>query len=458
MRKLSITIILFLTLSPLLGLSLSECKQLALQHNQTYKSQQELSQAAAAQQKSAFTDFLPQLSASGGYLHSNEKYSYTTPDLALPVADAEGNIIIVTDAAGNPVLDANGEVIVENWAILPSQELEFGKEDIYLASLNLTQPIFTGGKLREKYKISKYSREISAAESELSRQALLVKTEKYFWRVISLQAQVKLADEYRAAVDKHLADLQHYLDEGVITPNTVLQAQVKQNEAELLQVKAQNGLQLATFALNQVLGRPLASELELSGNLSAKAASESPAALRPELEIMQNMVNVSSSIKRVAWSNYLPNIVLNASYSWLNPNPYNSLQEEFGSDWQVGIMAELKLFGWNKRGFQLAAAEHQRRAAQHKLQETAELIALEQSQAQYSLQEASKQLEITARSVQQAAENLQAVEDKFQEGLVKSSEVLDAQVLWQKAKADDITAKTEYQIANIKSQKATGNL
>jgi outer membrane protein TolC len=458
MRKLQSTIIILLALSYLGGLNLPECKRMALQNNQAHKSQQELTQAAAAQQKSAFTDFLPQLSASGGYLRTNKKFSYSTPDLALPVTDAQGNVIFVTDAEGNPVLDSNGEVIVENWAILPSQDLEFGEEEIYLASLNLTQPIFTGGKLLEKYKISKYSQEISAAQSDLSRQELLVKTEKYFWRVISLQSKVKLADQYKAAVDKHVADLRHYLDEGVITPNILLEAQVKQNEAELLQIKAQNGLQLATFALNQLLGRPLASDLKLSGNLDEITIKQSEGVVRPELEIMQNMVNISSSLKRVARSNYLPNIVLNASYNWLNPNPYNSLQEEFGSDWQVGIMAELKLFGWNKRGFQLAASEHQQRAAQHKLQETEELIALEQSKAQYSLQEAAKKVELTRKSVQQAAENMQAVEDKFQAGLAKSSEVLDAQALWQQAVAEEISAKTEYQIENIKSRKAAGIL
>ncbi len=458
MKKIITTVIAIFTLSSLFSLSLEECKQLALQNNRNYKSSLEIKSAAESGTKAAFTDFLPKVTATGSYTKMNEKFSMTTPDLALPIADAQGNVIIMTDENGNPILDANGNVIVENWAVLPSQELKIGKEDIYLASVNLTQPIFTGGKLLEKYKISKYSREIAESTSKLSRQELLLKTEEYFWRVISLEAKADLADKYKAAVEQHVNDLKNYLNEGVITPNTLLQGEIKLNEAELMQLKVKNGLQLSKYALNQLLGRDLEAELKLEGNLDELHSIPTNKEIRPEITALENAVKISKSAKRVALGNYLPNIALNASYFWANPNPYNGFEEEFGKDWTVGIMAEMQLFSWNKRGFRLAQLEHQKRAAQYSLEETKELISLEIIQAKQHFNEAKDKLLITAKAVKQTEKNLETNKDKFAEGLAKSSDVLDAQTLWQKAVSENISAKTEYQIEYTKLQKAMGNL
>ncbi|MCK4956369.1 MAG: TolC family protein [Candidatus Cloacimonetes bacterium] len=461
MKKSSILIsILILFQTFLVGMNLDECREQTLQNNRSLKIEKENRKSAKLTVKSAITDFLPKVSATGAYSKMNEKFKISTSDLALPVADAAGNVIIIKDADGNAVLDENGKVIVQNWAIMPGQELELGKENIFIGSVNLTQPIFVGGKLFEKYQITKYAEEIAESTEDLTRQQLLLKTDEYFWRVISLYEKVKLANDYKIAVDKHVEDLQNYLNEGVITSNSMLKALVVQNEAELKVMKANNGKKLSELAINQLIGNELEADVQFEGSLDEQiqAVPTYNKEARAELKMLNSAVKITKSAKRIAWGQYLPNIIFNGSCFWLNPNPYNNLEEEVGNDWTVGIVAEMELFGWNKRGFTLAKAEHRKKAAEYELKEAQELISMQMIQEKYKQEEALKKVVLTNTGVQQAKENLQVTNDKFKEGLATSSAVLDAQTLWQKAVSENIDAKTEYQIQNTRLQKALGCL
>jgi outer membrane protein TolC len=178
---------------------------------------------------------------------------------------------------------------------------------------------------------------------------------------------------------------------------------------------------------------------------------------REEIKIAEQNVAIAKSFKSIAFSRYLPNIIAYSDLHWTNPNPYNSLEEEFGRSWQIGVTAQMEIFHWNERGFENKSAQHKQKAAEYMLKDVSEKILVEIKKSKLELQEAWKRTEITTRSLQQSEENLRIVHEKFAEGLLKSSDLLDAQILWQKAHSDNIDARSDYNLSYYAYQKALGN-
>lgn len=463
MKNITITSVFLLVAGCLLAapLSLAQCRQMALDHNQSVRAAQERTTAAADHQRSAFTHFLPRVSAEAVYQQMHNDLEYKTPDLALPVADAQGNIVIVTDPSGNPVLDPNGNPIVQNWALLPSQTLKIGNTHNYLAAVTVTQPLFTGGKLLEQYKTAGYEKNSVMESERLTRQQVVYQTDQRYWQVVSLKEKVDLATSYQATVQAHVTDLQNYREEGFITDNDLLKAQVKLEQANLTVLQATNGLTLATMALNQLLGNDLDAALEVADSLTTSQnhiPDASGTKSRPEIALLQNGIKTAASLQRISISRYLPNIALEGSYLWANPNPYNSFADEFGDDWTIGVVAQWDIFHWNERGFDTAAIAHQKRALQYQLDELDELTDLEIHQARQQVNEDKQAIVSANKAVTQAQKNLTMYQDRFSEGLATSTDVLDAQTLWLETRSSLIEAQTNLQLHYTALAKAMGSL
>ncbi|MBN2281499.1 MAG: TolC family protein [Candidatus Marinimicrobia bacterium] len=443
-------------------LTLDQCHQLALKNNYEIKIAREEVQAAEHNVKSSRTLFLPKFSFTGTYLHNDESIKYRIDEMALPVGNADGTfrpdqLTTLTDAAGNLV------PYPMNWVHIPSTDLTFGQKDLYLLNLGLVQPLFTGGKILQQYKISQSTAKISKAQKWLTDSDVLLQTSELFWKIVSIEEKVILAESYVALIEDHLTILNNYLGEGIITSNELLKAMVRLNEAKMNLLKAQNGRDLAKMALCRHLGLPIDSTIELKTEkmddysvIDNQYSGDEFANQRNELKMLQESVNITKSMEQVALSGYLPNLVLTGNYTTLNPNPYNSLKEEFGGGWNVGLSAQFDIFSWNERGHKVASARHTRKAAEQKLEDTQNLIKLDIQQSVYKVNEIVRQIRLAESTLSQAEKNLQITRDNFREGIATSTDVLDAQILWQRANSELIDSNSEYQINLAKYYKAIG--
>jgi len=246
------------------------------------------------------------------------------------------------------------------------------------------------------------------------------------------------------------SQVQNAYDAGVTTQNDLLKVQVKLNEAELMSFKAKNGVHLATMALNQIIGEPIESSIALPVTLSEipyvpydSTKVQEYIENRPEVLILKQEMEIKQSLTKIEQSRYFPNIALQASANYQNPNPYDSFEADFGHNWQVGIVAQWELFDFNARKHTISATKHQQQSTQLILEQSKELFELEIKQAELQYKEALKRIQLSEKSVSQAEENLRITQNRFDEGMCKSSDVLEAQVSWLNAKTELIEAQTD---------------
>jgi outer membrane protein TolC len=132
------------------------------------------------------------------------------------------------------------------------------------------------------------------------------------------------------------------------------------------------------------------------------------------------------------------------------------LATEFGSDYNIGVVCNIPIFHFGDRKHTLSAARHELETASLKLEETNELLVLQLQQAVYKYGESITKTEYAVLALEQASQNLSYTEDNFKEGVLKTTELLEAQVLWQKAYSELIDARTDQKMSASNLKKITG--
>lgn len=464
-------------------LNLEECRKLVLEHNQKIKVARVQVDAADALKKAAFTQYLPNFSINGAYTHMNKEFQLLSKDLFLPVVpysaiDAStgglsqalytnpslaSSTFVINPATGTVATDASGNPVFQKYTYLPASESKFGIENLFVINGGFTQPVYLGGKIRETNRIAAYTKQIAEQNLSLTQNELMYSLEEAYWRVVSLKEKVRMAKSYGEMLKRLVADLENIHSEGIITNNDLLKAKLKLSESELLVLKANNGMELSKMVLCQMIGVAYSSSFQVAdslvspdGGLITYTESESSVEGRPELKILEKSVDLAESGVNLMRSRYLPNIIMNAGYLSTNPDPYNGLKEEFGSDWSVGAVVNIPLFHFGDKKHTLAAARFEQQAAEEKLDETRELMTLQLQQAVYQYNESVKKTEFAALALNQAKENMDFTNDNFSEGMAKTTDVLEAQVLWQKAYSELIDSETEQRMSVCNLKKVTG--
>ena len=485
MRTWFIGILLLVSTNTLIAqveksLTLTTCRKMAIEQNSKIQQARKHQQALQSLTQSVRTQYFPKASFTGGYLRTNKDFQLLNEDIFLPVvphevyqngiASLQSNpellqeAVVTKDFFGQqvPVLDEDGNPLFKQYAYLPKDEVSFGLQNLFLLNVGITQPLYTGGRIRTLVDIAESTSSLFDAKKQMTEQEVILQTDEYFWQVVSLQEKVKLTRKYKKMVDSLIYDLENLHEEGILTRNEVLKAKVKRNSIILKLTKSENGLTLARMALNQTLGLPLDTTLGFtysSTNTPAKPKPiEEQEVDRPEIQMASQSIKIADGAVNLMRARFFPNIVMTANYSFMNPNPYDGLTKSFGGDWNVGVMMTMPIYHWGEKKHTLQAARYEKEAAESKYEEVQELINLEIAKASFKYEEAQKRLELTTSSLEQAEENLNITQDNFEEGLVRSTEVLEAQALWQEAYAGKIEAETDVHVAHSILQKARGQL
>lgn len=465
------------------GYSLEDCKRLAKEHNQKIKIAEEQKGTAEELRKATFTEFLPNFSINGTYARLTKDYQLLKKDMFLPVVpytaiDATtgglsrtalsnpaiaASTFIINPLTGQILTDASGNPVFKNYSYLPASATKLNFKNVYAGNAGFTQPVFMGGKIIQMNRIARLNEQMSKDNTILAEDEVGYDVEEAYWRVISLNEKVRLADRYRTMLKQLVGDLENYRKEGIITDNDLLKAKVKLSEIELMHLKASNGCELSKMALCQVTGIEYNISVIFSDTLSFNIGTTETDSLpvfnlsdRPEIRMLNKGVDIADAGVSLMKSRYLPNIALSAGNLVMNPNPYRGFADEFGSDWTVGVVFNFPIFHFGEKVRTLKAAQHERNVAQLKLEETGELITLQVRQSEFRYKESAKKTELSALSLDQARESLKMASDNFAEGRLRTTDILEAQAEWEKAVSELIDARTEQLLSFSNLKKVKG--
>ena len=464
-------------------LSLDSCRALALANNKDLLISNEKISAAHYQRKAAFTNYLPNFSATGAYMRNQKEFSLLNNDqkaalsglgtnLAGPIQQAATEIgtahpelkPLIASLSGKlgaalPALDQAGNSLVD--------ALRTDTRNVYAGALTLTQPLYMGGKIRAYNKITKYAEELAQEQHHGGMQEVIMSTDQAYWQVISLVNKKKLAEGYLKLLQQLDSDVEKMINEGVATKADGLSVRVKVNEAEMTLTKVEDGLSLARMLLCQLCGIDLSSPITLADenmedipllttdpHFDLSTAYEN----RPEIRSLELATQIYKQKVNVTRAEHLPSIALMGNYMVTNPSVFNSFENKFKGMWNVGVMVQIPIWHWGEGIYKTRAAKAEARIAQYQLQDAREKIELQVNQAAFKVKEAGKKLVMSSKNMEKAEENLRYATLGFKEGVIATSNVLEAQTAWLSAHSEKIDAQIDVKLTEIYLKKSLGTL
>lgn len=447
------------------SLTLDSCRSLALQNNKNIKIAQWQEDAALNLHRAAGTASLPRIEIEGSYIHTPHKTSLLSSSDKDAVRSLGGTIEEslkqllpqLPDNILSPPLNEIGNSIID--------ALTLDTRNIFVASLTVTQPIYTGGRITAYKKLTHLAQSIAKNNSEGTRQDIIQESDQAYWSVVSLTYKEQLATSYITLTSELYNNVEKFKEQGMATTADLLKVNVRLNEATTTHIRAKNALRLARMALCNICGLPLDSSPTLADENIVPSVPESCSPLtengienRPELKSLKIACEISHQETRLTRSDYMPQIALTGGYLVSNPNITNGFRRRFEGMWNIGLVMKIPLWNWGERKYKIRSAKAKERIAEYTLHEAQEAMNLQLRQSQLMLSEAYERYEYAKSNINTADENLRNANIAFSEGMYTSEDVMQAQTAWLQAQSTLIDAFIGIKLARTQLLRVSGNL
>lgn len=409
------------------SLTLEQCRTMALENNKRIAIAARDKERADLITGAARTNFLPRLSAEGlaSFANSETKTSINVADMF-------------------------------------DMDLDIDFNKVYMANLNLEQPIYMGGKITSGYKMSQVGSDISELNKALTEDEVLLETDNAYWICVQARELQQSALQYKETVEDFHRVVKNACDAGMKSQNDLMKVQVQLNQADLQLLRAENGVRLSRMNLCNIIGLDLQSEISLSEtfteshieiNLNINIFS------RPEYAMLDKQIELKKYEKQFVRSDFLPQIGIAGSYGYIHGAKFNG-EQIFGNkpSFSAMLSVSIPIFHWGEGTKKVRAVEREMKMAQLQRDDLGQKMELELQQAINSYNEAVLEVRLTQKALEQSEENLRVSRDNYDVGMETISDYLEAQTIWRNAQAEHITAKTKLEIRKTEYLKASGNL
>jgi outer membrane protein TolC len=422
------------------SLSLDSCKRLALANNNKIKGAEFDVKAATEERKSAFTNYFPKVSAMGIAMKSSDYLiKGTTPEMNLPVYD------------GNPENIANAT----QFAYVPSIPVKLFNY-ANMASLDVTVPLYAGGRIRNGNKLAALGEEISRNQKALTTIEVLVRTEELYWTLISLKEKESTMRSYQTMLDTLHRDVSNLKQAGIVQRNDLLKVQLKQNELQTNMLKLKNGIELTARALCQHMGIPYDSAITFNThpliprNMPFHPESQKMATNRLEYTMLDQVVKAGELQEKLTRGECLPQLAITGSGSVTN------MMGQTSKNAIALVTLSIPISDWWGGSHKIKQQRMKIEKAKTEQADNAELMKLQIKQAENEQRENWFQVQVAEKSVDQARENLKVTEDNYHARAIGISDLLEAQAMFQDTNNSLTDAKCNYQVKTAEFLQAIG--
>lgn len=378
----------------------------------------------------------------------------TNPTVKMAVADREkasGALRTARGGAG-PSLDfAHGDKRTKNAAGTIGET--------YSNSLSVSYSLYSGGYYSGKVEQAK--KEFSSSELGVDKALQQIKLDATngYYSVLQTRNVVVLKQESVDRLQAHLKNVQAQFSVGTVAKVDVLRSEVELAQAEQDLIKAHNAYDLAVASLNNVIGLPLGTELDVREQL---AYAEDPRKLdeciafalanRPEVLQAQNSVDAAKAGVKVAKSGRLPSVSLSGSEGWSD----DTFPGDEDNTWSIGLQTNFNVFDAGVTSGQIKQADAVLLKAQESQRQTRDSVQLNVRNAYLNLREAEKRIATSQVAVVKAEEDYKIAQVRYQAGVGTNIDVIDSQVALTTAKTNYVQALYDYNTSRAELDKAMG--
>lgn len=449
-------------------LTLEQATRLALENHRALRVSQASIDLAEAQYRQAMAAFGPKLGLEAGFQRADQDRTFTFAGaIQTPAMDISGTLggVLGPVLAGLPLATqqqigaamAQGAGTIASQTIPMNIEVKMFDRDVTKAGLNFIYPLYTGGKKEAMTAMAQKGVQIAQEERRKTALEVVRDVNKYYHGALFAQHMAKLGSDTVARFQV-LEDLTERLYQNTslkVKKTDYLRSKTTTALIRSAAQEADYGSALTKDALANAMGLPPGSHLSLAPEVAAPAFDgkldnliSDALAYNPDKQRLELAIEAIGHKIADAKSAYLPVVGLEASvYQVWNGYKDGLFNDANRSGWTIGVGLKWALFdaGLAHAGVDAAQAEKVKLEAQRVLLDNG--LALQIKDDVMRIQRSLNQVIDSEKAQGFAEENRKLNVRAYQDDLVETKDVIEAQLLESFASASLYRARHELRAA-----------
>jgi len=332
-------------------------------------------------------------------------------------------------------------------------------------SARASLPLYAGGRISGHIDAAVESERAAGLDLDASRRSVILETEDAYWRLLTARESERVIREGLGAFQAHLKDARNRERFGLAARSEVLAVEVEHERAELRRLRAENAAEVAEANLLRLLQLPPDAVVEPTEKLETpppvhedlEALVQGALEARPEREGLLARVRAAEATVRVAQSTTRPHLGLTAGYLYANPNRnFVPPDEKWRSSWDAGVEVSLRVFDGGRTSASVARAQANVEALRQRLDDLERHIRLQVTSAHLEVRAAHVATRVADGAVAAGEESRRVSADRYREGVIPSSELLDAEIALLEAGLERTQALADARLAAAQLDRAVG--
>lgn len=327
------------------------------------------------------------------------------------------------------------------------------------ASIQASQVLFHGGKLRIAIQASRYIAEGSEYENYRTRQQILYSVSESFYNVLFARRFTEIAENQLTRSNQHLELARQRQEVGLVDITAVLRAQVQVAAAMEAVEDAKNNYTIAKEQLALEMGistvpasvmEPESIEMEDAGvDAYIKSAFNS----RRDLMAAEKWLMAAEKQVEAERRDFLPSLSLEGGYFRVDED---NIYAGDDYNWQAALVATYPLFTGLRDTAEIARARAMESEMQAAYNRAKQEIRLDVRSSYADIQTRKKMIRHLGEQVDAAQAHYDQVSAKFEEGLASTVDVVDAHTALNEAELSLANVYYRLQLDHLRLQLATG--
>jgi outer membrane protein len=345
----------------------------------------------------------------------------------------------------------------------PLAGLPFGQRNTWNTSLQIAQPLYTGGRVGTALSIARNVRSIADLQIQETEADVALQVRNAYFQTVLAQEMVGIAREAYGLADAVLRQVQLFRQQGTASEFDLLTAQVERDNLEPNIVEAQNARRLAELNLKRLAHIPAEQPVAMVTPLAPAVADVDREALaaalqrRPVLRALDETVAAQQGAVRIARADRLPSLAMAGTFAWQAfPSEITPFDADWRRDWALSFQASIPIFnGFRTRG-QIDQARAELRIAELQRVQAHQGLEIELQAALGEFDAARAQIEARRATVGQARRALELAELRFRSGLSTQLDISNARLRLEQARVNEAQALFNYVNALARLERVAG--
>ena len=412
------------------SLSLKETIDLSLKNSHLLKASAARNDEAAAQVQQALDNRLPNASVSGAYMYM-------------------GNPTVSLKTNSNP----NDTTAKESFPKV--NQAMYG-------IVNLSLPIFAGGKIKYGIESAKYLQQATILDAQKDKEAVILNTINAYINLYKAAVTVDVVKENLNQSRQQDSVFTRLEQNGLLARNDLLKSELQTSNIELSLLDAHSNLKTATVNMNLMIGYPENTVLKIDSTgfnktLTVKTIDEyEQMALQNRKDILALSFRKKAATTgiSIAKADLSPTIALTGGYIAADIPHFLTITNAVN----VGVGLQYNIGSLWKTKAKIAQAKSKETELIENEAQLSDAVKVQVNQSFENFLLSQKKTDVYKKAVIQAEENYRITKNKYDNALVNTTELLDANVSLLQSKINLAVAKADVLLAYSKLLQTTGLL